>query len=123
MKWKLNTQHYIDDALLDPGTIVGTDTPYPFPYPPSLNMEPVDEEAKAYLKAHPRKFGDEGRPEVPTELLLHPTGVSPGQRVGGAGPKPDATKAEIVPGQGPQAGAAELVNQRLMEKVTFGDKT
>lgn len=119
MKWKLNTQHYINDALLEPGTIVGTDTPFPFPYPPSLNMEPVDEEAKEYLKAHPRKFGD-GGPAVPTELLLHPTTPVTGQRVGGVGPKAPAVKAEVVAGQGPQAGSAEQANAAIMERVTFG---
>jgi hypothetical protein len=121
MKWKLNTQHYINDALLEEGTIVGDDCAHNFLKPdgtmhmPSLNMEPADQEAVDYLKKHPRKFGDNGLP-VPTELLQIPNSPMPGQRIGGLGPKPNDT-GPVIPGQGPQSGSAAAIDHALVEKT------
>lgn len=114
MKWKLLTQHYHMDALLEPGTIVGDGERFPWPegLRPSLNMEPADAEAEAYLKEHPRKF--EGKP-IPAELLAAPPPIMQGQRVGGMGPKPDS--AVQVPGQGPAAGSSAAIDHALVEKA------
>lgn len=120
MKWKLNTAHYINDALLEEGTIVGDDCQHNFNgpdgkmYRPSLNMEPADAEAEAYLKEHPRKFDGKS---IPTEILQPPRMPTAGQRVGGLGPKPDASKAEKVAGQGPTSGDAAAVDRALVEKA------
>lgn len=120
MKWKLLTQHYINDALLEEGTIVGDGCQHNFNgpdgkmYQPSLNMEPADAEAAAYLQENPRKF--DGKP-VPTELLQTPRGPMPGQRVGGLGPKPDESRAERVAGQGPTSGDAASIDRALVEKA------
>lgn len=119
MKWRLLTPHYINDALLEAGTVVGDDCQYNFNRPdgemwsPSLNMEPADKEAEAYLKDHPRKFEDG---KVPTDLLQTPSAPMPGQRIGGLGPKPSDTPVQ-VPGQGPGAGDAAALDRAIVEKA------
>lgn len=72
MKFQLAAQHYIEDRLLEPGTIVGDETPYSFrysrdvtqvnkegrvetikagsPMTPSREMIPLDEEAKQLMR-------------------------------------------------------------------------
>lgn len=53
MRFKLLSQHYIDDRLLEPGTEVGDGCAVPFRFPdgsrmvPSTEMEGVDEEGIA----------------------------------------------------------------------------
>lgn len=57
MKFRLDAQHYIHDRLLEPGTIIGDGTDVPMVLPngdpvlPSVNMTPLDEEAKAAFAA------------------------------------------------------------------------
>ena len=52
MRFKLTSQHYISDCLLEAGTEIGDGTPYAFrdadkkPLPPTAEMEPLDDEAK-----------------------------------------------------------------------------
>lgn len=51
MKFRLDTQHYINDRLLEPGHIIGDETDVPLvlpngdPIKPSVNMTPLDDEA------------------------------------------------------------------------------
>lgn len=120
MKWKLLTQHYINDALLDEGTIVGDapcqhnfNGPDGKMYRPSMNMEPADAEAEAYIKANPRKF--EGK-AIPAELQVAPPNIQPGQRVGGQGPAAVTTGPQ-VPGQGPPAGSGAALDSALIQKA------
>jgi hypothetical protein len=52
MRFKLLAQHYINDRLLEEGTIIGEGTEVPFldakgnPLPPSDQMEGLDEESQ-----------------------------------------------------------------------------
>ncbi len=56
MKFRLDTQHYINDRLLEPGHIIGDETDVPFvnadgsPMKPSVNMTPVDDEARSLFR-------------------------------------------------------------------------
>lgn len=51
MKFRLDTQHYMNDRLLEPGHVIGDDTDVPMvlpngdPVKPSVNMTPLDDEA------------------------------------------------------------------------------
>lgn len=51
MRFRLDTQHYINDRLLEPGHIIGDETDVPLvlangdPVKPSVNMTPLDDEA------------------------------------------------------------------------------
>ncbi len=51
MKFRLDTQHYINDRLIEPGHVIGDETDIPMvlpngePMKPSVNMTPLDEEA------------------------------------------------------------------------------
>lgn len=51
-KYRLIGDHYIQDAILPAGTIIGDGTPYPFvstdgrPVPPSAQMEPLNKAAE-----------------------------------------------------------------------------
>lgn len=93
MKWKLLYQHYINDQLLEAGTVIGDGTNFPFKVKPSHLMEPVDDEARAYIaKAN--------RPKPPAEILQNPQALEPGQRPGGLGPKADPSTLKPVDGQG-----------------------
>ena len=55
MKFKLLSQHYINDMLLEPDTIVGDGGVVPFrdakgnALPPTGEMEPLDDEARELL--------------------------------------------------------------------------
>lgn len=60
MKFRLDTQHYINDRLLEPGHIIGDETDVPMvlangdPIVPSVNMTPLDDEAwKCFQDAFP----------------------------------------------------------------------
>lgn len=52
MQFRLDTQHYINDRLLEAGTIIGDDTGIAMVLPngdqmkPSVNMTPLDDEAR-----------------------------------------------------------------------------
>lgn len=56
MKFRLDTQHYINDRLLEPGHIIGDETDVPMilpngdPLKPSVNMTPLDEDALKVFK-------------------------------------------------------------------------
>lgn len=56
MKYRLDSQHYIDEAILETGTEIGDGTDHPYrdakgkPLPPSTNMTPLDDEAKRLYK-------------------------------------------------------------------------
>lgn len=56
MLFRLDTQHYINDRLLEPGHIIGDNTDVPMILPngdpvlPSVNMTPLDDEARAAFK-------------------------------------------------------------------------
>lgn len=120
MKWKLLMPHYINDALLPAGTVVGDDCQYNFNKPdgsmhaPSLNMEPADREAEAYLEKHPPKYASG---QIPVEILQPPNEPVAGQRVGGQGPKPATSNAERIAGQGPESGNAASLDRALIDKA------
>lgn len=82
MQFRLLTQHYVRDQLLEPGTIVGTDTPYPWedelgPMRPSLAMVGVDEEGINAVNAY---RVEKGRRPIPSELpTLHPANMPVGK--------------------------------------------
>jgi hypothetical protein len=111
MRWKLTTEHYINDMILQPGTEIGDGTGIEFKGRPSLHMEPADKEAEEWLKANPNWFVKSGRP-IPMEIIKAPNSLLSGQRPGGLGPK--AESAVQVPGQGPRPANLE---QTLAEKV------
>lgn len=49
-KYRLTAKHYWRDQLLNEGTLVGDDTPHPVPPEgPTLDMEPLDDDAKAKI--------------------------------------------------------------------------
>lgn len=56
MKFRLDSQHYINDRLLEPGYVIGDETdilmvlPNGDPMKPSVNMTPLDNEAMALFK-------------------------------------------------------------------------
>lgn len=56
-KFKLTAQHYIDERLLEPGTIIGEGTEVPFTYPdgsprpPTFDMEGLNDESQAEIDA------------------------------------------------------------------------
>lgn len=96
MRFRLTSPHYIHDILYPEDTILDRSQ---FQGPPSLNMEAADEEARVYLEQNPNYFAARGE-RPPIEILQPPNTLTPGQRVGGVGPKPDPTSAVNVPGQG-----------------------
>lgn len=109
MKFRLDAQHYIHDRLLEPNTIIGDETDIPMvlangdPLKPSVNMTPLDDEARALFK---ETFPGSRLPERdPTKAIpLRGTGdtakqpgttnvvqpVSPGQHTPVLEPKPEA---------------------------------
>lgn len=90
MKYRLAEQHYMYDQVLEPGTEIGDDTPFPHRapkddlrtgrkrgdrLPPSRAMIPMDDEAKKDFKA---KFGEEAPSVDPTmDIPLHSGPNSP----------------------------------------------
>jgi len=73
MKFRLDTQHYINDRLLEPGHVVGDETDVPFlnrdgsPMTPSVNMTPLDDEAWQHFQ---KSFPGTHRPERdPTKAI------------------------------------------------------
>ena len=50
-KYRLTAKHYWRDQLLEAGTLVGDETPYPVPEEgPTYDMEPLDDAAKAEIE-------------------------------------------------------------------------
>ena len=62
MKFKLTETHYAHGELLDAGTEIGDETPYPF-WGLSMFMLPLDAEAEALLKKTPDKENLSGLPK------------------------------------------------------------
>lgn len=110
MLFRLTSPHYINDQILEIGTIVGGDIP--FRGKPSLNMEAVDEEARQYLQENPDYWAARGE-RPPVEILQAPNSLVPGQRVGGVGPKPGPDQTFYPPGQGPRDGSGNVVTPDL----------
>ncbi len=103
MKFRLDTHHYRDDKLIEPGTVVGDDCEIAWrdakghPYPPSRGMTPLDEEAKRMMK---ETFDTDAPDRDPTKPI-------PMQGTG------DKVKVQAPgvprPGTTPQAAHAEQV--------------
>lgn len=70
MRYELETQHYLWDQLLEPGTIIGDDTPYPLPdgFAPSASMRPLDQAATDLSNETGRNKQNWGRPEENLEI-------------------------------------------------------
>lgn len=115
MRWRLMTTHYHNDRLYEAGTEVGTGTGIEWHGRPSLNMEPVDQEAIEWLQANPNRFVKAGIP-IPTELLQHPSQIMPGQRPGGQGPKLDPSQIVSLPGQGQRSAAGDAISNDMLEQ-------
>lgn len=126
MKYRLDSDHYINNMLLPAGTLVGDDTPYPYrhekntpskdkagrpivllagsPLPPSLNMSPMDGESEQLYRAH---FGEDAPPRDPTASIpLQGTGdkvKAPGPAA--VRPSAVAPTAPPKPAEAPKTGA------------------
>ncbi len=103
MKFRMDVQHYRDDKLIEPGTVVGDDCEITWrdakghPFPPSLGMTPLDEEAKRMVK-------ETFQTETP---VRDPTAPIPMQ---GTGDKIKVQPAGVSrPGTSPQAAHADTV--------------
>lgn len=107
MRWRLEEKHYIDDQVLEPGTLVGDETEHPYvftkadpklgrkvgePMPPSRAMTPMDEEARAVWR---KAFGDEPVERDPLKAIPL-TGAQGSPTV-----KPNPTKQPENVKQGP----------------------
>jgi len=110
-KYKLLTNHYFPgDLYLDAGVVVGEGTPYPIEGPPSLNMEPLDPEAKQEIE----KLGEKPKAEVPapmSSLGNNPAQgpkAAPGPGLGrkGSGPPDDRFGLLGQPGLNPMEAKA-----------------
>lgn len=97
MRYRLDSQHYIDDKLLEEGTEIGDGTPFPWRFedgtarPPSRSMVPLDDEAKRLFKEHFKTEGPVERdptkaipvqgkpmePSKPASLPRNPEGPKP----------------------------------------------
>jgi hypothetical protein len=105
------------DQVVPEGTEVGDGTSFPLvsevlmpdgskrstPYEPSINMEPLDDDAKAAHEARMARIG-----MIEPEILQQPKNLPKGMPVPGQGPRsnvaPDPT---ILPGQGPRDRAGQ----------------
>ena len=103
MKFRLDTQHYRDDRLIEPGTEVGDDCPITWrdakgkAFPPSLGMTPLDAEAKKMVED---AFGT-------SKPISDPTLSIP---LAGTGDKVKVQPLGVPrPGASPQAAHADLV--------------
>lgn len=65
MRFKLETDHFLWDSLVEAGTEIGDGTQYPIPdgFAPSASMEPLDDEAKALSTRTGEGKLNWGRPE------------------------------------------------------------
>lgn len=117
MKFRLLTQHYANDMLLEEGTIVGDGTPYSWTLfnRPSINMEPLDDAASVAYKERMKQYT---LTPVPIEIMKPPGAIATGQRIGGLGPAapPRAQTAADLPGQGPRDNSGN-VQARPMGEV------
>jgi hypothetical protein len=90
MKYRLNSPHYHYDMILEAGTEVGDGTPFPWRYangdpePPSMEMEPLDQEAvKMYKDRFPH-----GRPDLDPAIMIKPPAVTSPPKVAPKEPPP-----------------------------------
>ena len=62
-KYKLLAQHFSEeDKLLEPGTEVGDGTEHKWSRPPTVEMEPLDEDGKQRLERERTRVGDRSDP-------------------------------------------------------------
>lgn len=138
MKYRLDTQHYHQDKLLEPGTEVGDDTDFPWrdakghPLPPSLQMTPLDDEAKRLYRdwhesdepqrdpTHAIPIQGTGdsvrsppavRPGVPTNPAARPA-TNPNPPVGATPPKP-APEVRGAPGATPPTATTSAAGPKV----------
>lgn len=120
MKWRLEAAHHIDEQVLDPGTIIGDDTQWPYramkddlkigrkvgdALPPSTNMTPMDEEARAAWR---KVYGDEPIDRDPFKSVPL-TGAAGAPMVKGPAHKPISEPPKPVnekPFEAPKVGMA-----------------
>ncbi len=118
MKWQLLEPHHIDEQVLNPGTIIGDETQWPYratkedrkigrkvgdALPPSRAMTPMDDEAR---KVFYEKFGGE-IPETDPTKSIPLTGAEGSPKVAGPGQRPPPFKQEpanSAPEPAPQTG-------------------
>jgi hypothetical protein len=96
--FRLTAPHYIQDQLLQEGTLVGDGTGFPIPAP-SLDMVGVDAESQALID----KFNDEVRLRNADSMLVQPNARRP----------VDITTGQAIPaftGTGSHAGPEVLPN-------------
>jgi hypothetical protein len=79
MKYELETQHYLWDQLLEPGTLIGDDTVFPIPegFAPSASMKPLDDAARELTNRTASKKENWGRPEegLPISPVQNNSGI------------------------------------------------
>lgn len=100
MKYRLTADHYKYNRILEKDTLVGDDTPYPWrfsdgsPMEPSMNMEPLDAEAK---EAFAKKW--DVRPGLDKEVATVLTDMQPTKKpTPSAPPMPTmAKKVDSIP--------------------------
>jgi hypothetical protein len=107
MKWQLTEPHHIDEQVLQPGTIIGDDTQWPYlapkddpkikrkkgdHLPPSRAMIPMDDEAHKYYAEY---FGGEVPESDPTKSIPL-TGAPGAPKISGPGVKPPAESPKPV---------------------------
>ena len=107
MKWQLTEPHYIDEMVLQPGTIIGDETQWPYlapkddlkikrkkgdPLPPSRAMIPMDDEARKFYSDY---FGGEVPESDPTKSIPL-TGAPGAPKISGPGVKPPAESPKPV---------------------------
>jgi len=118
MKWRLESPHHIDEQVLEAGTLIGDDTAHPYRapkddpkikrkagdhLPPSTNMTPMDEEARAAWRKH---FGDEPLNRDPFRSVPL-TGAEGAPMVKGPAAKPQPEQPKPVnqaPSEPPKTG-------------------
>jgi hypothetical protein len=124
MKYRLDAQHYIDNMLLEPGLVIGDDELITYrdekghPRAPSLQMTPLDDEAKRLFEEHHNSAAPERDPtkSIPLQGTLSDVKVPPATapRPGKEEPKGIGVKENhdaLKPGSpgfsGPKVGEAE----------------
>src|SRR5437870_1095022 len=122
MKWRLEAPHHIDEQVLEEGMIIGDETQWPYRVvkedkklgrkpgdhlPPSTNMTPMDEEARAAWRT---KFGDEPIDRDPFKSVPL-TGAQNAPMVKGPAAKPIPEPPKPVneaPKEAPKVGMAAV---------------
>ncbi len=98
-KYKLLSQHYSEeDKILEPGTIVGTGTPFKWTRSPTTEMVGLDKESKAAVEREKLRAGE----------MLDPLNYLPmtvGTEVPGAGPQGVENNPLNMAGQAPRPGS------------------